>query len=343
MEKIFVISDYDKRMDDVTTLEMLSKAAELAKASQSKVVLFSARDDFFDASVKTVAYYGADIIYAVCSESPVSSSVYRVVLSDLIRRDMPKCVIFTDSETGKEISARLSIMLDCGLTADCVDIILDNSGEYVFIRTALNDSVVARIKGDKQAVKMTTVKKGAIPLRKREVDPNLTEVYDLACSYKESWLNGLGLFEILQEIAEEEVEAVDISKSKILFCAGRGIQNKESLDLLFALAEKIGAQVACSRSLVDDGIMPRERQVGQSGKSVSPSIYFALGVSGACQHIVGIKNAGFVIAVNTDPRAPIFSFADYSIIADAKAVIREMYNKSTALNVRHASGLVYKS
>jgi len=252
-------------------------------------------------------------------------------LCDILKRDMPKCVIFSDSSIGKEISARLSVTLDCGLTADCIDIFYDNYGEFVFARTALNDSVIARIKGAKESIKMATVKKGAFALMKRGPEParqRLKVCYIDSSQYIEKTNSReIGLIDVLNEIFEEDVETIDISQSKVLFCAGRGILGKESLDMLFELSEKIGAQVACTRGLVDDGIMPRERQVGQSGKSVSPSIYIALGVSGASQHIVGIKNAGFVIAVNIDPCAPIFSFADYSIISDAKAVIREMHNR----------------
>lgn len=123
------------------------------------------------------------------------------------------------------------------------------------------------------------------------------------------------------ETIKEEKATVDISEAKILVSGGRGVHNKEGFDKLQALADVIGGQVSSSRAMVDNGVMPHERQVGQTGKTVRPNLYMACGISGAIQHLAGMEESDFIIAINKDKFAPIFSVADLGIVGDLHKIV----------------------
>ncbi|HCC36021.1 MAG TPA: hypothetical protein DEQ02_10520 [Ruminococcaceae bacterium] len=328
MGNIYVVSNPAKRLDEPVNLELLSKAFELAQSKNGMVVLISMCGDAFEEAVADAYLHGADKIMLLSGQAADPLTAYICFLSQQIRVDVPECVLFSDEGAGKEISSRLSVILDCGLTADCIDVYLDDSDEYVFARTALSDSVVAKIKGKTGKIKMATVKRGVFfskPCGREKGGSPQVMVCEVG-KFDQNEIPGR-FYEIIEEISVQKPGDVDLSQSRVIFCAGRGVNDSESLESLFAAAEKLGAGVACTRCLVDEGIMPRSRQVGQSGKSISPQIYVALGVSGASQHLVGVKNADFVIAINSDKNAPIFAFADLSIISDARIFLKWLVAK----------------
>jgi electron transfer flavoprotein alpha subunit len=242
------------------------------------------------------------------------------ILASVIRQHEPAVVLFPATDWGKAVAAKLSVRLDVGLTADCIDVTLED--DFSFYRTAMNQTMLAKIRYINCNIRMGTIKKDVFVKKtweygttgKIETFPTLLSNDDLDHSF----------LEILECVQIPQKIGMDLEKVSIAFCVGRGVKKKETCDRISQLAMRCGAGIIGTRAAVEMGLIEKERQIGQSGNSIAPKIYLGFGVSGASQHIVGIKNADLIIAVNTDKKATIFDYADYQIIEDLEDVIAEM-------------------
>ncbi len=258
--------------------------------------------------------YGVDTLYHVKDESlnTYHPEVYALSLADISLRVNPAVMLIGGTPRGREVAPRVAAMLSTGLTADCTGLSMDDR-KLLMIRPAFGGNVIATI-SCVSFPQMATVRPGVFPMPEPQEGRKGTVIYrDMTES-------------CLKDIISSEVKMVkesNISKAKILISLGRGV-SKGSVEVAERIAYKIGASVSCSRALVEKEWMPQNRQVGQSGRNVSPDLYLAFGISGSIQHKAGISSAKRIVAVNKDPDAPIRDVCDEFIVADADKVLEEM-------------------
>lgn len=304
------------------SLQLVSKASDLAAPKKMLVsVVLSGKIE--QSVLKQLHQYGAEkAIVCECNIRDIKR--YTEILIEMIHKNSPELIMFCSNEMGKYMAAMVSIEFNSGLTADCIDIELDGQEEYVFTRAAMNDSVIARIQCIHSKLNLCTVKENVFHATMRYMAKDI-----IICTHNYSG-----------EMAKEQKESMDISlissekmektdnkewqNAKILFVVGRGACKKECMEKIRQLAKVYGAEIAGTKAAVDEGYIEKHRQVGQSGVNISTNIYVGFGVSGASQHIVGIKNEKLVIAVNNDENASIFDYADYSIVDSVENIVESM-------------------
>ena len=258
--------------------------------------------------------YGVDTLYHVRGKGMETyrPEPYADCMASLVRRIEPATILMGATSRGRELAPRLAAVLGTGLTADCTGLTADRR-RIVMTRPAFGGNLTADIECSKFP-QMATVRQGTFP-RPPVKEGVGTAIY---WQYEPDYDSGILSDEKVSESSE------DIRDARILISLGDGIRDRSLIDVAESVASKVGGMVSCSRSLVERGWMPRSRQVGMSGRNVAPELYIAFGISGAVQHRAGMSGAKRVIAVNSDPDAPIHGFADLSLIADAGDVLREM-------------------
>lgn len=298
-------------------LQLLGRAKTLAAESNRPlyaVVLGKIPQD----GVQTLGAAGADEV--ICGNGPAMADKleqpYADCLISLARQFEPDILLVGATPFGRAFAPRVAAALGTGLTADCTELsIEEESGLLLQTRPAFGGNMMATIRTATQRPQMATVRPGVLPLP----EPAQT---DLREPVTVSNTDDKGLVRLLRETAISK--GADISQSKIIVAAGRGIGQKKNLKLVQALADKLGGQVGASRPLVDMGFCPYSSQIGQTGYSVAPDLLICCGISGAVQHLAGIGGAKTVIAINNDPKAPIFSVADYRIVGDCVTVLENL-------------------
>jgi len=248
---------------------------------------------------------------------------YQAALSALAIEKAPSLLLMGHTSYGMELAPRLSAGLKWPLATDCIEVEVTD-GSIEAIRKLYSDKVNARIgfRGAKNA--LVTVRPGSFPAE-------IEAAYDGEIINVPSPLTAEIQARKFIEFVEAAAGEVDITRADILVSVGRGIGDAENIPLAEALAQALGATLSCSRPVVDKKWLPKERQVGTSGKTVKPKVYIALGISGAFQHVAGMKNSGTIIAVNKDPKAPIFNVAQYGIVDDLFKVLPALTEKAKAL------------
>ncbi len=306
------------------SLELLGKGRELADKKSKKLVGMVVGDNVKEAANQVIGY-GADV--AVCCQDPALAAfegrLYTKVAENILKKYSPNVLLIGGSDNGRELGGRLSAQMNLGLVADCIDCGYESDNDDItWIRPAYTGKLFVKIFTTTRPQLATISDK---IFRGNAFDSNRQgEIVEEAVD-----LGGLaGTQKILDFAAEgaPEKPAVEVSleNADIIVSAGRGVGSKEGMEQVKALAKSIGAAFGVSKPLVDEGWAPHEWQVGITGKKVAPKIYIALGVSGAIQHQMGIKEAKVVVAVNTDPEAPIFQRANYGIVGDLFKAIPEI-------------------
>lgn len=244
---------------------------------------------------------------------------YSSVLSELVQDVRPDIMLMGASCNGRELAPRLASKLSIGLTADCTDLQLDENGILLSTRPTYGGKMMATIVS-KTLPNFATVRQGAFKLKERDISKETDIVY------YEPDIDGLcSLIEILH--SEPKPLAEDWTCAEVIVAGGLGLKTKENFDLIYKLCELIDAKPAASRAAVELGWASQNIQVGQTGSSVSPKLYIALGISGALQHMAGISNADKIIAVNTDVKAPIMCSANTALQGDAVCVLKDLIQK----------------
>jgi electron transfer flavoprotein alpha subunit len=220
---------------------------------------------------------------------------------------------------GMDFAPSLAAHLKMPLATDCIGIDVAGDG-FSLTRQLYGGKVNATVSFLKKGPYMVTVRSGAFPLIEKEALPG--EMVSLS-----SPLTDEGLAKRFLQYVEAAIGEVDITQADILVSIGRGIKEAENIPMVKTFADAIGGTLACSRPVVDKKWLPKDRQVGTSGKTVKPKVYIAIGISGAFQHVAGMKGAGTVIAINKDPKAPIFSVATYGIVADLFKIVPVLKDK----------------
>ena len=263
--------------------------------------------------------YGADKVIIV--DRPelklFDTEAYTQALNAVITAEKPEIALFGATTLGRDLAPRVSSRLNTGLTADCtkLELLKDKERQLGMTRPAFGGNLMATIVSPDHRPQMATVRPGVMKKIAR-VEGRAGEIVDFTITLDTSKMKVKVL-----DVVKEGGAKVDISEAKILVSGGRGVGAKANFELLEELAAELGGIVSSSRAQVDAGNMPHDRQVGQTGKTVRPEVYFALGISGAIQHVAGMEESEFIIAINKDRFAPIFSVADLGIVGDLHKIL----------------------
>ena len=302
------------------SLELLSKAKELTSKVNQEVVAFLPGYNLNDNHATECFQYGADKVY-ICNDvilKHYTTEPFAKVCTELVNKIKPESMFFGATTIGRDLAPRVSARLHTGLTADCTSLdICDETQNLLMTRPAFGGNILATIICPNHRPQMTTVRPGVMKKVKiSETDFPLNKI-----EYIESNLTAKDQNVEILEIVKEKVTKKNISEAHVLVSGGRGLGKKENLDMLQNLANKLGGMVSGSRAIVDAGWIEQRCQVGQTGQTVRPEVYFACGISGAIQHLAGMEESDFIIAINKNPTAPIFDVADLGLIGDVNQII----------------------
>lgn len=269
-------------------------------------------------TLEELAAYGADLVLYAARPAPTEEQVQACIdwLCGLIRERRPEMVLYPATSFGRTVAPGVAVRLQTGLTADCTGLeIEEGSGLLLQTRPTFGGNLMATIKCPDARPQMATVRPGVLP-------PGRKETGRQGRTEQVPFPEADGAVRILAELEKEEGSS--IRDAERLVVVGRGIGSKKNLALFARLAERLGAELACSRPLVEAGYLEYRHQVGQTGASVAPKLLISIGVSGAIQHLAGIGGAEKIIAVNTDPQAPIFSVSDVKVVGDGLEIAQEL-------------------
>ena len=297
-------------------LELLGKAKELAAALNEKVVaLFPGYN--ISNQAQMLIEYGADKV--ICIDQPelkdYLTEQYKQALCQAIDEFKPSIVLLGATTIGRDLGPRLSAKIGTGLTADCTRLEISEERELMMTRPAFGGNLMATIMCTEHRPQMSTVRPGVMQKADRDASRK-GEIIEFKPVFDASKFK----VRILESVKENK-DKVNITEAKILVSGGRGVGNAEGFKKLEKMANVLDAQVSSSRAMVDAGIMDHDRQVGQTGKTVRPDLYFAIGISGAIQHLAGMEESDYIIAINKDKYAPIFGVADLGIVGDMSKIV----------------------
>lgn len=303
--------------------ELLGKGRELADilgVQLSAVVLGENVENLCTEAFQ----YGADLAYLI--DAPVfrhyRTESYLKALCQLVEKYQPEVILMGATGLGRDLAGAVATEVKTGLTADCTGLSIDDKRNLMQTRPAFGGNIMATIMCDKFRPQMATVRPHVMPMSEKQPDRSGTIIRE-TCQIEEKDI----LVKVLEILSDKKKDHVDVAGAEFIVSGGRGMMGKENFALLKELADELGGVVGASRSAVDAGWMPQERQVGQTGKTVRPKIYVACGISGAIQHLVGMQDSDVVIAINRDKDAPIFEVATYGIVGDLFQVIPAITNR----------------
>ncbi len=303
--------------------ELMGKARELAEKLSTRVLGFLLGEGV-DHIAREAFAHGCDEVHVSEHEVLASyrSAPYGHALTRLCERVKPEILLMGATHQGRDLAGVVATHLKTGLTADCTDLsIEDRTRLLLMTRPTFGGNIMATIYCEHRRPQMSTVRPMVMKLPERTPGREGRKVFH-------EWTPPpVELPHIVEFMGDALEGGMDIVQSAALVVAGMGACDPEAFHLLQELADVVGGTLACSRPVVEAGLLPYERQVGQTGKTVAPKLYIAVGVSGAIQHLVAIQGAEKIVAINPDPNAPIFKVADVGIVGDYARVIPEFINQ----------------
>ncbi|MCD7825429.1 MAG: electron transfer flavoprotein subunit alpha/FixB family protein [Clostridiaceae bacterium] len=311
--------------------ELLGKAKELAGDLDTDVTAVLIGSGV-KGLVGQLAEYGADKVIVVDDPElkEYRTEPYAHALASVINEYKPEIVLVGATAIGRDLGPRVSARVATGLTADCTVLEIGDfpinaipgqeqkHNQLLMTRPAFGGNTIATIACPDNRPQMATVRPGVM----QKIDPVAGATAEVI-EYNPGFTPNNKYVEIV-DIVKELSDTVDIMDAKILVSGGRGVGSAENFKILEDLADAIGGTVSCSRAVVDNGWLPKELQVGQTGKTVRPNVYFAIGISGAIQHTAGMEESDIIVAINKDSSAPIFDVADYGIVGDLNKIVPKL-------------------
>ena len=298
-------------------IELLGEGRKLAEQIGTELCAVLLGENVADLARECIGY-GADKVYV--ADAPelkdYTTDAYTKVIYEAIQQYKPEIVLCGATHIGRDLGPCLSVKCETGLTADCTKLEIDPVDHKIMqTRPAFGGNLMATIVCPEHRPQMSTVRPGV--MEKAAFAPDRTgEIVTLQPVFADGDLRVKVL-----EIVKNLENAVSLTDAKVIVAGGMGLGSKEGFDLLAKLADRLGGVVAASRACVDAGWAPHSWQVGQTGTTVKPAIYIACGISGAIQHVAGMKDSGYIVAINKNPSAAIFELADYGIVGDLYDVI----------------------
>ena len=325
---VFVFAQQVDNEINAIAYELIGKAKDLAKDLGEKVVAVLLGYNVTDLAPQLAAY-GADKVIVVDDKEleVYRTEPYTQALAAVINEYKPEIMLVGATAIGRDLGPRVSARVKTGLTADCTSLDIGDfplnpmpgkeqkHNQLLMTRPAFGGNTIATIACPDNRPQMATVRPGVMQKLAPVENPDCEII-----SYNPPIVPNQNYVEIL-EIVKAVGNVVDIQDAKILVSGGRGVGSPENFKILEDLAEVVGGTVSCSRAVVDSGWKPKDLQVGQTGKTVRPKVYFAIGISGAIQHVAGMEESDLIIAINKDEDAPIFSVADIGIVGDLNKVV----------------------
>ncbi|MGE0018293.1 MAG: electron transfer flavoprotein subunit alpha/FixB family protein [Draconibacterium sp.] len=330
MNSVFVYIETEDGQIAEVSLELLTKGRSLATELKCKLEAIAIGHKL-DGIEKEIFPYGVDILHIADDKrlTPYTTLPHSAIVVKLFQEEKPQIALMGASSVGRDLGPRVSSALHSGLTADCTSLVIgdhedkkagkDYKNLLYQIRPAFGGNIIATIINPDCRPQMATVREGV--MKKAILDPAYKgKVNKLDVSKYTSDTD------FVVELIERHIEKskVNIKGAGIIVAGGYGVGSKENFNLLFELAEVLGGEVGASRAAVDAGYIEHERQIGQTGTTVRPKLYIACGISGQIQHRAGMEESAQIIAINTDPEAPINSIADYVITGDVSEIIPKM-------------------
>lgn len=330
MNNLIVYCEYDEGKIADVSLELLTKGRVLADKLGVKLETIVIGDKL-EGIEEQLFPYGADVVYKVEDKRlfPYTSNPHAAVLIKLFKEIKPQICLMGATCIGRDLGPRVSSCLHSGLTADCTSLEIGDHTDpktgkqytnlLYQIRPAFGGNIVATIVNPECRPQMATVREGV--MKKEIFDANHKgEVINLKAS------DYVSDEDFVVEIIDRHIEKskINIKNSPIIVAGGYGMGSKEGFDLLYKLADTLGAEVGASRAAVDAGFCEHERQIGQTGVTVRPKLYIACGISGQIQHIAGMQESSIIISINNDPNAPINTIADYVITGNVEDIVPKL-------------------
>ena len=334
---VYVFAQQVDNIVNSIAFELIGKGKDLAADLGCEVTAVLVGSDV-KGLADELAEYGADRVIVVDDPElkEYRTEPYAHALASVIQKYKPEIFLVGATAIGRDLGPRVSARIHTGLTADCTQLDIGDfplnpmpgkeqkHNQLLMTRPAFGGNTIATIACPDFRPQMATVRPGVMQKRERQagVKANVEE-------FNPGFTPNQNYVEIL-EVVKAVSETVDIMDAKILVSGGRGMGSAENFKILEDLAEVIGGTVSCSRAVVDAGWKPKDLQVGQTGKTVRPNVYFAIGISGAIQHLAGMEESDIIIAINKDDTAPIFDVADYGLVGDLNKIVPALTEKLRA-------------
>ncbi len=310
--KILVFAEQRDNKLKKSAFEVVRTARTIADQTGGEVIALVIGDQV-QATAGELGGYGATKVLAVQQPKlgKYSSIAYAKVIAEIAKKEQADIILLPATAIGKDSAPRVAVKLDAGLASDCTSLKVD-SGDIIATRPVYAGKVLVEIRIN-SAVKVFTLRPNVFPAGISTCTAAKVEVVDIPIS--ESDFASLAI-EITQASGK-----VDVTEADIVVSGGRGMKGPENFKMIEDLAAVLGGAVGASRAVVDAGWRPHSEQVGQTGKTVSPSLYIAVAISGSIQHLAGMSSSKYIVAINKDKDAPIFQIADYGIVADAFDIV----------------------
>ncbi|MFX1276593.1 MAG: FAD-binding protein [Promethearchaeota archaeon] len=313
---VWVIAEHYKNEIHPVAYQLLGKGRQLADRLKVNLTLVVLGANFTD-QLEDLSQFGEDEIIYVKSDvlKDYYSDLYVSILTELIEEYKPEIVLIGATPTGRDFAPRVAKRLNAGLTADCTGLdIEDETGNLRQTRPTFGGNIMATIRTPTSRPQMATVRPGIFKsLKKKQKDVKINTI-------ERDYSKNDSITKIVKVISKQKV-SVNLEDAEIIVSGGRGVGSKENFKTIEELANVLGAEIGGSRVAVELNWIDHDRQVGQTGKTVSPKLYIACGISGAIQHQVGMQNSDIIVAINKDPAASIFKVAHYGIVGDLNKVI----------------------
>ena len=331
MNNVFVYCEIDKYTVEEVSYELLTKGRKLANELGVQLEAVVAGTDIKDKVEKEILSYGVDTLHVFDAEGlyPYTTKPHTSILVNLFKEKQPQICLMGATVIGRDLGPRVSSSLHSGLTADCTALEIGEyddrkSGKHYDgllyqIRPAFGGNIVATIVNPDNRPQMATVRSGVMKAEKVDDNYKGEVIYQDVTKY-------VAPEDYVVRVIERHVEKANnnLKGAPIVVAGGYGVGSKEGFDLLQKLADELHGEVGATRAAVDAGYCEHDRQIGQTGVTVRPKVYIACGISGAIQHVAGMKESGIVISINTDPNAPINQLADYVISGSVEEVVPKM-------------------
>lgn len=331
MNNVFVYCEIDKYSVEEVSYELLTKGRKLANELGVQLEAVVAGTDIKGKVEQEILSYGVDKLHVFDAEGlyPYTTKPHTSILVNLFKEEQPQICLMGATVIGRDLGPRVSSSLHSGLTADCTALEIGEyddrkSGKHYDgllyqIRPAFGGNIVATIVNPDNRPQMATVRSGVMKAEKVDDNYKGEVIYQDVTMY-------VAPEDYVVRVIERHVEKANnnLKGAPIVVAGGYGVGSKEGFDLLQKLADELHGELGATRAAVDAGYCEHDRQIGQTGVTVRPKVYIACGISGAIQHVAGMKESGIVISINTDPNAPINQLADYVITGAVEEVVPKM-------------------
>lgn len=317
---VWVFVEYEHGRVHPVSLELLGEGRKLANKLDVELAAVVLGSDLkaLRGVAKTTFEVGADVAYV--AHGPVLSAYrnepFTQVMTDLVNTHKPEILLLGATTLGRDLAGAVATTLLTGLTADCTELAIDDERSLAATRPTFGGSLLCTIHTLNYRPQMATVRPRVMPMPARDASRK-GQIIELQVGIAEQDI----LTKVLNFLPDSESESAQLAFADVVVAGGMGLGGEENFKLIKELAEVLGGEYGGTRPVVQKGWIEHDRQIGQTGKTIRPKLYIAVGISGAIQHRVGVEGADVIIAINSDPQAPIFEFAHLGVVADATTLL----------------------